>query len=36
MEIGNRMFHAGCEGLAKKATTRITNRDGFNEKKRFS
>jgi hypothetical protein len=36
MEIGNRMFHAGYEGLAKKATARITNRDGFNEKKRFS
>jgi hypothetical protein len=35
MEIGNRMFHAGCEGLAKKADT-ATNRDGFNEKKRFS
>jgi hypothetical protein len=36
MEIGNWLFHAGWEGLAKKATTRITNRDGFNEKKRFS
>jgi hypothetical protein len=35
MEIGNRLFHAGGEGLAKKATTLI-NRDGFNEEKRFS
>jgi hypothetical protein len=24
------------EGLAKKATVSITNREGFNEKKRFS
>jgi hypothetical protein len=27
MEIGNRMFHAGCEGLAKRATTR--NQQGW-------
>jgi hypothetical protein len=36
MEIRNWLFHAGCGGLAKRATARITNRDGFNEKKRFS
>jgi hypothetical protein len=36
MEIGNRMFHADCEGLAKKGHDTFTNRDGFNEKKRFS
>jgi hypothetical protein len=36
MEIGNRLFHAGSKGLAKEGHDTVTNRDGFNEKKRFS
>jgi len=36
MEIGNRLFHAGSKGLAKEGHDTLTNRDGFNEEKRFS
>ena len=29
MEIGNRLFHSGCRGLAKKADTQPHNQQGW-------